>query len=232
MDKFADGLTWYIIFLFSTTLHEASHAFISMKLGDSTAYEGGQVSLNPLPHVKREPFGTVLVPIISFFLGGWMIGWASAPYNAEWAFNHPKRSAAMALGGPAANLFILFLCAIGIKLGIAYNIFYAPESINISSVVRAYDSGTYTALAKFLSIGFSLNLILFTFNLLPIPPLDGSAIIKFFMPDDLARKYMSFVFQPGIGIIGILIAWNLFDHIYFRALLFFINILYPESNYQ
>ncbi|GJQ64733.1 MAG: peptidase M50 [Melioribacteraceae bacterium] len=232
MDKFADGLTWYIIFLFSTTLHEASHAFISYKFGDRTAYEGGQVSLNPVPHVKREPFGTVVVPILSFLLGGWMIGWASAPYNVNWAMTYPKKSAAMALGGPLANLSILLLCAIVIRLGISSDIFYAPDSINVSTITRAYEGGIYAAMAKFLSIGFSLNLILFTFNLLPIPPLDGSAIIKFFMPDEFARKYMNFVYQPGIGIIGILVAWNLFDHIYFKALLFFINLLYPENHYE
>jgi len=58
---------------FSTILHEAAHAFSALKLGDSTAYEGGQVTLDPFPHIQREPFGTVIVPIISFFLGGWLI---------------------------------------------------------------------------------------------------------------------------------------------------------------
>ncbi len=86
--------TWYSYSqLFSMNSHTA---FTAMKMGDSTAYENGQVTLNPFPHIKREPLGTVAVPIISFLLGGWMIGWASTPYNYEWAYENPKKSAAMA----------------------------------------------------------------------------------------------------------------------------------------
>lgn len=232
MEKIADGLIWYIIFLFSTTLHEAAHSFVSMRLGDYTAYHGGQVSLSPVPHIKREPFGTVVVPILTFFLGGWMMGWASAPYNAEWAYNYPKKSAAMALAGPASNLIILLFCAIGIKVGIAYGFFYAPESINFSNITRSEMGGIYSSVAKFLSIGFSLNLILFLFNLIPVPPLDGSGIVKFFLSDDLARRYMKFIHQSGVAFLGIILAWNLFDYVYSPVLLLALNLLYPGSNYQ
>ena len=81
MDFLALGLGWYVVFVFSVTCHEAAHAFAAMKLGDKTAYHGGQVTLDPTPHVRRSPFGMVVVPILSFLLGGWMIGWASAPYD-------------------------------------------------------------------------------------------------------------------------------------------------------
>jgi hypothetical protein len=70
----ADGIIWYAVFLFSTVFHEAAHALTAYKMGDSTAHSKGQVSLNPIPHIKREPFGTVIVPILSFAAGGWMIG--------------------------------------------------------------------------------------------------------------------------------------------------------------
>ena len=62
-------------------------------MGDDTAYRSGQVSLNPIPHIKREPFGTVVVPLLSFAAGGWMIGWASTPYNPQWAHDYPKKAA-------------------------------------------------------------------------------------------------------------------------------------------
>ena len=68
------GLTWFVVFLFSTTLHEAGHAFAANKLGDPTAYEGGQVSLNPLPHIQREPLGMIVVPLITFAANQWMMG--------------------------------------------------------------------------------------------------------------------------------------------------------------
>lgn len=84
------GTAWYIVFLFSTTVHEAAHALVALKLGDDTAHRGGQVTLDPTPHVRREPFGMVVVPLLSYFLGGWMVGWASAPYDPEWARRYPR----------------------------------------------------------------------------------------------------------------------------------------------
>jgi Zn-dependent protease len=66
MPNLAEGFLWYLAFLFSVVVHEASHALAAFKLGDQTAYNGGQVTLDPLPHIKREPFGTVVMPILSF----------------------------------------------------------------------------------------------------------------------------------------------------------------------
>lgn len=98
------GAIWYIVFLFSTTCHEAAHALAAKIGGDLTAFEGGQVTLNPIPHIRRSPFGMVVVPIISFLFGGWMIGWASAPYDPAWQRRYPRRSAWMALAGSGRKL--------------------------------------------------------------------------------------------------------------------------------
>src|SRR5215468_6229382 len=80
-DFLALGLIWYVVFLFSTTCHEAAHALAAKLGGDLTAFHGGQVSLDPIPHVRRELFGMVVFPILSYVTGGWMMGWASAPYD-------------------------------------------------------------------------------------------------------------------------------------------------------
>src|SRR5437868_13266963 len=93
------GLVWYIVYLLSTTCHEAAHALAAKIGGDLTAFHGGQVSLNPRPHVTREPFGMVVVPLISYFLGGGMIGWASAPFDPYWQQRYPHRAAWMSLAG-------------------------------------------------------------------------------------------------------------------------------------
>ena len=85
---------WYVVFLLSVTCHEAGHAWAARLGGDDTAYLGGQVSLNPLPHIQREVWGTVLVPLISYLWVGWMMGWASAPYDPAWEERHPRRAAA------------------------------------------------------------------------------------------------------------------------------------------
>ncbi len=169
-DILADGILWYAVFLLSTTLHEASHSFVSYKSGDRTAFESGQVTLNPVPHLKREKLGMIFVPIITFLTGGWMIGWASAPYSYEWAYRFPKKSALMAAAGPASNLFLAVAAIILIHIGISLNGFNVPESITFDSIVDPAQDGFWQGAAKFLSILFSLNLILFVFNLLFTPP--------------------------------------------------------------
>src|SRR5580692_3127127 len=126
------GAIWYVIFLLSTTCHEASHALVAKIGGDLTAAEGGQATLNPIPHIIRSPFGMVVVPILSFALGGWMIGWASAPFDPEWQRKYPHRSAWMALAGPAANFSLMILAGIAIRIGLAAGYFQAPE------LVRSY----------------------------------------------------------------------------------------------
>jgi Zn-dependent protease len=191
-DQLIEGLTWFVVFIFSTTLHEAGHAFAAWKLGDSTAYEGGQVSLNPLPHIQREPIGMILVPIISFALNGWMMGWASAPYDPEWAHRYPKRAAIMAAAGPAGNLLLALLSGIVIRL------VGAPEG----------------GLGMTLLVLFYLNLLLFVFNLLPVPPLDGSAILPMFMSDGMARRYRDFLRQPMFSLLGLLLAWRVFPYLF------------------
>src|SRR5688572_31775898 len=113
----AELAIWYLVFVFSTTCHEAAHAWAAHRGGDPTAYADGHVSLDPLPHIRRSPMGMVVIPIISFLMGGWMIGWASVPLNPEWARQYPRRAALMSLAGPAANL-TLALVAFGIMRGL------------------------------------------------------------------------------------------------------------------
>lgn len=230
--NYSDSVIWYVVFLFSTTVHEAAHAWSAHKMGDSTAYIEGQVTLNPIPHIKREPIGTIVVPIISFLIGGWMIGWASTPYNINWAHEYPRKSAAMSVAGPISNFILLFISALTINIGIWLGYFYSPETVNISTIVASNNPGIFAIFAKILSIFFSLNLILFIFNLIPIPPLDGSGILPLYLSEEKGRKYMHFINNPAFAIIGILIAWKIFDIIHWKLFLVFINLLYPGSNYQ
>src|ERR1700740_3864116 len=98
------GVIWYIVFLFSTTCHEGPHRLAAKLGGDTTAFEGGQVSLNPIPHIRRSPVGLVLVPIISYFVAHWMLGWASAPYDPLWQEGHPRRATWMGAPRTRAKL--------------------------------------------------------------------------------------------------------------------------------
>lgn len=211
---------WYVVFLLSVTCHEAAHAWAAARGGDPTAYHGGQVSLNPLPHIQREPFGTVLVPLLSFFLfssaegGRWMIGWASAPYDPFWEDRHPRRAAAMAAAGPAANLLLALVGFAALKMGLASSVWTMPERREFDLLVSAADaSGSpWEALGRFCSVLFSLNLILCLFNLLPIPPMDGASVVAgLFEPARRLRDRL--VQQPMFGMLGLIVAWQVFPYL-------------------
>jgi Zn-dependent protease len=203
---------WLAAFLLSLTCHEAAHALAGRFGGDSTA--AAQVTLDPLPHIRREPFGTLVVPILSFFLqgGGWMIGWASAPYDPTWANRHPKRAAAMAAAGPAANFGLALLAALAIRVGIATGYFTLPSGGITLETLAVAPSGVAEGLAIFLSVLFSINLILGCFNLIPVPPLDGYAIVPLVLNDRMRDKWFG-LFSGGGALMGLIIAWILFDRL-------------------
>jgi len=226
------GLKWYLVFLFSTTLHEAAHAWTALKLGDDTAARGGQVSLDPTPHLRRAPFGMVVVPILSFVLGGWMIGWASAPYSVAWAQQYPRRAALMALAGPMANLLLVLLSALLIHAGMEWGLFRPPTHIDWARMTVATEGGLWTFCATMLSLVFSLNLLLCAFNLLPLPPLDGSSLPYFFLSKGMAESYSNFVRHPSLGLIGIFVGWQVFGHIYPAIQLWAVNLLYWGRHYS
>ena len=228
----ASAVIYYIVFLFSTTLHEGSHALAAKLGGDPTAYHGGQVSLNPIPHIRREPFGMVVLPIISVFLTGWPFGYASAPYDPHWASRHPKRAAWMAVAGPATNFLLVLLALIAIRIGTAAHIFYSPSSVNFDSVTQSDAGGLWPALAFLVSVVFSLNLLLATFNLLPLPPLDGSGAVPIFLSDRQTDRYQDFLQRnPGLSWIGILVAWQVFGQLWSHIFLFGVNLVYPGVRY-
>jgi Zn-dependent protease len=220
------GVIWYIVFLFSTTCHEAAHGLAAKIGGDSTAAEGGQVTLNPIPHILRSPFGMVVVPILSFLFGGWMIGWASAPYNPEWQRRYPHRAAGMALAGPAANFALMFIAAAAIRIGVAAGYFVPPDSLSFANVAMPANSSEPSFASTALSILFVLNLLLGTFNLLPVPPLDGHAGVMIFMPEGAALRYLDWTRQSGFALLGLFIAWTAFGRIFDSVFIFAIHVLY------
>jgi len=225
------GFAWYVVFILSLSFHEAAHAFVAMKLGDKTAFHSGLVSLDPFTRMARQPFGMIVLPIVSYFYNGWMIGWASTPYDPAWAQRHPKREMLMAMAGPLANLFLVIAAALIIRLGLSMGYFYAPESITFSHVTAAEHTGWANSIAVITSILFTLNLVLFVFNLLPVPPLDGSCLVSLFLGSKNASKYKEFISRPAYSIIGLIIAWQFFGYIFEPVQLLAINLLYPGHHY-
>jgi Zn-dependent protease len=170
---------WYAVFLLSVTCHEAAHAFVAMRGGDRTAYLGGQVTLNPIPHMRREPIGTIVVPLLTFLQLGWMMGWASAPYDPLWEARYPRRAAFMAASGPIANLLLAALAFGVLKFGLDSGAYAIPlDGIALDRlVIPAPDSpALLDGLGRMLSVLLVLNLVLLVFNLFPLPPMDGASV--------------------------------------------------------
>ncbi len=221
-------IIWYVVFVFSTVFHEFSHAFVAQKFGDHTATHHGLATLNPIPHIQRTPLGMVIVPLLSF-IGtnfSWMIGWASVPYDPYWAQRYPKQAALMGLAGPAANLILVIVAGILIHIGISAGLFCAPGQTDYTMVVEATRDGLPKGLAILVSIMFSLNLLLCVFNLIPITPLDGTALAEFVLKGEALYKYRQLMMHPTVRAFGIFAAWLILDFIFGPINLLAINVLY------
>ncbi|MBM3787797.1 MAG: site-2 protease family protein [Acidobacteria bacterium] len=199
------GLMWYVVFLFSTVCHEAAHAWAALQGGDRTAYYSGQVSLSPFPHIQREPFGMMIWPWLTFFLNGWMMGWASAPYDPFWARRYPKRAAWMSLAGPAANFTLAIVGGLLLRAGHSAGVFQGTTGFLTTSG---------NPLEDMFKIMFFLNVVLGAFNLIPIPPLDGFTAIGVVLPEQMAYKLEEWRQTAGMfQIVGLLIAWKVAGYV-------------------
>lgn len=233
---FASFLIWYVVFVFSTTAHEAAHAFVAYLGGDKTAYEGGQVTLDPTPHVKRSPFGMVVIPIITFLMsgGGYMFGFASAPYDPFWAQRNPRKYAGMSFAGPAANFLLAALAFVVMIILVRSGSLELNPRFGFDNIVQAplgTEAGPWGAAAMTLSVLFSLNIFLGIFNLLPIPPLDGAAVLEGAFPETVGSFFQRLRQSPMAGLIGLIVIFQfggrlvapMFEFVVVHALLFMIS---------
>ncbi len=150
--------------LFAITLHEAAHGYVARHFGDMTADKAGRISLNPLHHI--DPVGTILLPLLTLWMGGILFGWAKpVPVNFA-ALRHPKKDMLwVAIAGPASNLVMALGWALVYKMGLIF-----PEN---------YFAGPLLGMSQ---IGIQINVILMVLNLLPLPPLDGGRVAVSLLP--------------------------------------------------
>jgi Zn-dependent protease len=231
MEQLGVGVVWYAVLLFSLTFHEAAHAWVARRGGDDTAYLGGQVTLDPRPHIRREPFGMVIFPILSYAISHSMLGWASTPFDPNWAQAHPRRAAAMSAAGPAANALLVLASALAIRTGMAAGVFHAPAAIGFEHLVEASSDGIAATAALLLSVLFTLNLLLLIFNLIPFPPLDGASAVGLFFSDAGARRVQALLQRPQLSLMGLLLAWIAMPRIFGPIHRLAVNLLYPEYGY-
>ena len=164
---------WILPVLLAVSLHEAAHAWMANRKGDSTAKSLGRLTFNPLKHI--DLIGTIVVPIIMVLVTGFAFGWAKpVPIDVRNLHNPKKDMMWVALAGPMSNFIMAFLWAVFLNISIFF--------IDTSS-----------ALSLFLLLmpiaGITINVILGVLNLLPIPPLDGGRIMAGLLPGSMAAKY-------------------------------------------
>ncbi|MCL1796793.1 MAG: site-2 protease family protein [Eggerthellaceae bacterium] len=163
-----------LCFIPAIVFHEVMHGFAAHKLGDPTAKDAGRLSLNPIKHV--DPFGTVILPLMLMLAHGPVFGYAKpVPYNPRYFKDPRKGDLIVGLAGPAANLVLALLGA-----GVAWALMPLVQSTGLNNAFSLYAYGL------FLPMFVLINLYLMFFNLLPIPPLDGSSIFAFILP----KKYL------------------------------------------
>lgn len=169
-------VVWFPVFLFSLTFHEAAHAWTSERFGDPTGRYLGRVSLNPMVHM--DLVGTIIFPIIGFFSGAGLFGWAKpVPVNPLLWREKTKANIAVSAAGPISNFILCILAIIVMKALVAMG---SMQFVGYTSVrpTMAASGIFFDFLAKLLSIGLLVNLALGVFNLIPLPPLDGSHILS------------------------------------------------------
>jgi Zn-dependent protease len=170
MDELIRNIAVYALpVLFAITLHEAAHAYAAKFFGDNTAYAAGRMSLNPIKHI--DPFGTILIPVLLYLSTGFVFGYAK-PVPIDFSrLRNPKRDMAwVALAGPGANFLMALLWLIFAAMLVFFD-------VNETFPHKVAQAGLFT------------NLLMFAFNLVPIPPLDGGRVVTAILPHRLAYKF-------------------------------------------
>jgi Zn-dependent protease len=195
----AQGLTTFVVLLFSLSVHESAHAWMAWRLGDNTAKDLGRVSLNPIVHI--DPIGTLLFPLIQIFSSVPLLGWAKpTPYNpANFRPDVSMRKGHMlvAAAGPVSNLLLAVLFAGGLIVSARAGLIESQRDF----------------LFNILVLGIALNVMLAVFNLIPIPPLDGSKVASFGLPGDLGERYDRLIGPYGFVILMVLLISGAFRYV-------------------
>ncbi len=186
-----------LVLVMAFAVHESAHAYVAMRLGDPTAYMLGRVTLNPLKHL--DPLGSVIIPIISMVYGGWLIGWAKPCPVTPRNFRHIKRDDILvSLAGPASNL-AMATGALVLLLLFKHAVPGGGPAIGAAMAIATHVPGVETdnlptlfPMALLLYFAVLINLLLFVFNLIPVPPLDGSHVLRQFLPYQVEQVYNRF----------------------------------------
>ena len=207
----------FVVLLFSLSLHEAAHAWMASRLGDPTARMLGRVTLNPIKHI--DLVGTIIIPLFMLLMPGYgqfLIGWAKpTPVTPKNFKNITRDDILTTVAGPCSNLLAAVVATIALLIlsrSSAQGSAIVHQLAGAGSVDPALASSALLPLALLFYMGVMLNLILFAFNLLPLPPLDGSHVFRHMLPYKALRVYDSLGFLSlililfvGARVIGVIV---------------------------
>ncbi len=173
-----------IAFLFAISVHESAHAWMANRCGDPTARMLGRISLNPIKHI--DPIGTVLLPIIALYYHYPMIGWAKpTPVDPRHFKNQVRDDILTSLAGPASNLLVAMAAVVGLAI-------ISNTSLLGHALVHGFAMGSSSILEPITLVLYAfleINVLLAAFNIIPVPPLDGSHVLRHFLPDKIRAIY-------------------------------------------
>jgi Zn-dependent protease len=215
-----DVLLWFIVFLFALSVHESAHALVSDRFGDDLGRSLGRISLNPIVHI--DPIGTVLFPLMGAFTGIPLFGWAKpVPVNPLAWREKDKANFWTSAAGPLSN-FALAAISFAIVAGLLLAGVVKPT---YNAFVVVSGEGVLDPIAKLASFGLTVNLALGVFNLIPIPPLDGSGMLESVLPYEAQRAYEQL--RPyGFMLLFALMLLGAFSFVYFPIVTTVIVALY------
>jgi Zn-dependent protease len=193
------------ILLFSIIIHEMAHGWMALRLGDTTALDAGRLTLNPIPHI--DPIGSIIVPLIAMLSPGhFFIAWAKpVPVNPMNFSNYKRDDILVSVVGPLSNLLLALACSI------AFIILNFLGGVMVTRQPVLADG--FSFLMNMFGGGITLNIVLAVFNMIPIPPLDGSHVLANYLPPHLREPYQRIGFF-GIIIIILLMSLQPFNMIF------------------
>jgi Zn-dependent protease len=222
-------IIWFVVFLFSLSFHEAAHAWTSEKFGDDTGRHQGRITLNPAAHI--DPIGTILFPLISMMTSIPLLGWAKpVETNPLLWRDKTKANISVSAAGPISNFILVAISFITMKMLIVSGILAGGASGNPYKYFAPIEGqpAFMTPLAVFLSTMLVLNLALGIFNLIPVPPLDGSHVLESLLPYEMGQAYAQL--RPyGFILLIVMLYFGVLGTILFPILQYIFDMLWPRA---
>jgi Zn-dependent protease len=223
-----DILLWFIVFLFSLSFHESAHAWTSERFGDYTGRYQGRITLNPLPHI--DIFGTIIFPLVGILSpgGAMLFGWAKPVETNPLLWRDKKKANIMvSMAGPVSNFILAIIAFTIVKVLLIYGVF--DNGLVLGSgpfdivVPTPNQPSVLVPIAKLLSILLELNIVLGVFNLIPVPPLDGSHVLESLLPYEMAEAYAA-IRPYGIFLLVGLMLLGVFSYV-ISPVFYVVNLL-------